>query len=63
VHEGIDVLAPENEDILNKLELDACEEALTQKIIENNHIRFVYENSTRYKVGRFLLAPLTFFKK
>ncbi len=63
VHEGIDVLAPENKELLKNIELEACEDALVEKIIENNQTRFIYENCTRYKVGKFFLAPFTFLKK
>ena len=36
IKEGIDVLKPEHSEMLNQLELEACEEALCQKIKELN---------------------------
>jgi glycosyltransferase involved in cell wall biosynthesis len=57
IHEGIDVLAPENKELLNKLELEACEEALVKTIQLLNETRLVYENSSRYRLGKFLLKP------
>ena len=57
IHEGIDVLAPENEDVLHKLELEACEEALGENIRLLNSTRKIYENSTNFKLGKLLLTP------
>jgi glycosyltransferase involved in cell wall biosynthesis len=57
IHEGIDVLAPENKELINKLELEACEEALVKTIQLLNETRLVYENSSRYRLGKFLLKP------
>jgi glycosyltransferase involved in cell wall biosynthesis len=58
VYEGIDVLAVENKELLNKLELEACEDALVQTIQLLNETRFLYENSTSFKLGKLLLKPL-----
>jgi hypothetical protein len=57
VYEGIDVLAPENKELLNKLELEACEEALVQTTQLLNETRLLYENSTTFRLGKSLLKP------
>jgi glycosyltransferase involved in cell wall biosynthesis len=57
VHEGIDVLAPENKNILTKLELESCEDALIENIQLLNHTRDVYERSMSFKLGKFILTP------
>ena len=63
VHEGIDVFAPENTNLLKSLELEACEEALTEKIRELNTTIKVYEKSMSFKIGKFLLTPVRLVKK
>lgn len=63
VYEGIDVLEFKNADLLKKIELEACEEALLEKIQELNNLRESYENSARYKIGKFLLAPWGYARK
>lgn len=63
VHEGIDVFTPENKELLKQLELEACEDALKKNIQLNNRIRYDYEHSTRFKIGKFLLSPFQIFKK
>lgn len=62
VHEGIDVLDPENTEILKTLELEACEEALMEKTLQVNATVALYENSTNFKIGKFILSPLRFLK-
>jgi len=57
VYEGIDVLAPENKELLNKLELEACEDALVQTTQLLNETRSLYENSTSFRLGKLLLKP------
>jgi len=57
VYEGIDVLAVENKELLHKLELEACEDALVKTIQLLNETRSVYENSTSFRLGKFLLTP------
>jgi len=57
IHEQIDVLAPEN-----KLELEACEDALVENLQLLNHTRQVYENSISFKLGRFMLWPWRLLK-
>lgn len=63
VHEGIDVLAPENKELLNQLELEACEDALVQTTQLLNETRALYENSTSFKLGNLLLKPFHALKK
>ncbi len=63
VYEGIDVLASENKDLLQQLELEACEEALEQTIQLLNETRSAYENSTTFKAGKLLLKPFRGIKK
>lgn len=62
VHEGIDVLAPENKDLLMKLELESCEDALVENIRLVNHIRDVYQRSLSFKLGKLILTPWRFIK-
>lgn len=62
VYEGIDVLATENKELLYRLELEACEDALRQTIQLLNETRSVYENSTSFKLGKLLLRPFNFLK-
>jgi len=57
IYEGIDVLAPENKELLNKLELEACEEALVNTIKLLNETRSLYEKSTSFRLGKLLLKP------
>lgn len=63
VHEGIDALAPENEGLLKRLELEACEQALIENIQLANDTKLIYENSATFKLGKFLLSPFKFFNK
>ena len=66
IYEGVDVLALENNELLKKLELEACEDALVEKIIQLNSTIATYQNSTNFKIGKFILFPLRllkFFKK
>jgi glycosyltransferase involved in cell wall biosynthesis len=62
VHEGIDVLAPENKNLLTKLELESCEEALIENIQLVNQTRNVYERSVSFKLGKFILTPWRIIK-
>lgn len=62
IHEGINVLDPENKEELERLELDACEEALMENVRLVNETRRVYENSTSFKLGRFILTPWRIIK-
>jgi hypothetical protein len=57
VYERIDVLTFENKELLHKLELEACEEALVKTTQLLNETRLIYENSTSYKFGKLLLTP------
>jgi hypothetical protein len=62
VHEGINVLAPENEALLKQLELEACEDALTENINLLNHTIKVYESSRSFKIGKMILTPWRILK-
>lgn len=63
VHEGVDVLAPGNEELLNKLELQACEEALNEKVQQLNDTIKLYKTSTSFRLGKLLLTPWRLLKK
>jgi glycosyltransferase involved in cell wall biosynthesis len=62
IYDGIDVLEPENKELLNRLELEACEDALMESIQLLNESRSVYENSTTFKLGKLLLKPFKALK-
>lgn len=62
IHENIDVLDAAHIDELKTLELMACEEALSASIISLNEMKNRYENSTSYKLGRFILSPFRILK-
>lgn len=62
VHEGIDLLAPSHADLLRKIELEACEDALVEKITLLNETRLLYENSTSFKLGKLILSPWRLLK-
>lgn len=62
IHEAIDVLAPGNEALLRKLELEACEDALVEKTQELNRMVQVYENSMNFKLGKMILSPWRIFR-
>lgn len=62
IYEGIDVLEPENIDLLKTIELEACEEALLENIQLLQLTKKTYTRSTNYRLGRFLLSPLHFIK-
>jgi glycosyltransferase involved in cell wall biosynthesis len=60
IHEGIDVLAPKNAELLKKIQLEACEEALAEKIQVLEQTKFIYESSGNFKVGKLILKPIRF---
>jgi hypothetical protein len=62
IYEGIDVLATENKELLNKIELDACEDALVEKISELNSTIASYQNSASFRIGKFILSPWRLLK-
>lgn len=62
IHEGVDVLAPENIAFLKHLELEACEDALVEKTQQLNTTIMVYENSMSFKLGKLLLSPWRILK-
>lgn len=62
IHDGVDVLTPDNEALLQKLELESCEDALVENIqLLKNTIK-VYESSKSFRLGKFLLTPWRIFK-
>jgi glycosyltransferase involved in cell wall biosynthesis len=65
IYKGIDVLDAVHVDFLNKLELEACEEALLQNIQLVNDTTHTFKKSVSFKIGRFVLSPLRWlqFKK
>lgn len=63
VHEGINVLAPENSDFLKKLELESCEDALKENIQLLNRTIEIYKNSKSFRLGKLLLTPWRILKK
>lgn len=63
IHEGVDVLAPGNNDILKNLELEACEEALKENVRLLNETRKIYEESTSFKMGKILLTPVRLWNR
>lgn len=62
IHEGIDVLDPANENLLHQLELEACEDALSENIQLLNNTRTAYINSMNFKIGKLILSPARFLK-
>lgn len=58
VNENKDLLAPGNEEYLKAVELEACEAALLEAIKERNSLQRAYEESTSFRVGKIILAPL-----
>lgn len=62
VYEGMDLLANENKELLNRMELEACEEALVQTTRLLNETRSLYENSTSFRLGKLLLMPFRVLK-
>lgn len=63
IHEGVDMLSPDNLDELKKLELEACEEALTDYVVKLNKMKESYASSTSFRLGNYILAPLRALKK
>ncbi len=57
VHEGVDVLQPGNEQLLQQLELQSCEEALMESMEEVHRVQKAYRESASYKIGHLLLSP------
>lgn len=60
---GVDVLDNNYADLLKKLELEACEQALTEHIQLLNDTLSAYRNSASFKIGNFILSPVRFLKK
>jgi glycosyltransferase involved in cell wall biosynthesis len=57
VFENINMLEPQNLEELNKLELNACEEALIESIQLNNETKNMFMKSSSFRLGYFLLTP------
>jgi hypothetical protein len=60
--QGLDVLAPENIDILRCVELEACEDALIEKTQQLHHSIKSYETSLSFRLGHFLISPYRMLK-
>jgi glycosyltransferase involved in cell wall biosynthesis len=63
IHENIDLLQEENKEQLKQIELEACEEALIDKIIELNTLKVAYETSMNFRLGKIILTPIKLIKK
>ena len=63
IQEGVDVLDPVNSAQLKQLELEACEDALVEKIKLLNETKRIYESSSSFRIGKFILTPLKLIKK
>jgi glycosyltransferase involved in cell wall biosynthesis len=61
--EGIDVLAPEQIDVLRTIELEACEKALVSSIQNGLLIKTTYEKSTSYRLGKKIISLFNIFRK
>ena len=57
IHEGIDVLSPGNRELLKKLELEACEDALIECKQQLTETIDIYEKSWSFRIGRLILSP------
>lgn len=57
INDGLDILSEENRELFKKMELEACEVALSENIQLLNHTRQLYESSTNFKIGKAILAP------
>ncbi|WP_162426435.1 glycosyltransferase family 2 protein [Pontibacter pudoricolor] len=62
MHEHLDVLSPDHINELRKLELEACEEALLKAIRSTVETKNSYENSTSFRLGRFITSCFHFLK-
>lgn len=62
IFENIDVLDAKNAEILQQIELEACEQALMENIQLLNATKEVYLNSMSFKIGKFILTPIRFLK-
>ncbi len=63
IHEGIDVLLPENKDLLINLELESCEDALLETIQLLNQTKNAYEKSFSFNLGKLILTPYRIIKR
>jgi glycosyltransferase involved in cell wall biosynthesis len=62
IQENIDILDPVNNRLLQDLELKACEHALEESILRLNSLKFTFENSMSYKLGKLFLTPVHLLK-
>lgn len=62
-HKNIDLLAPENESLLKRLELETCEDALLAAVSALGIQKEIYERSMSYRIGRLILSPWRMFKE
>lgn len=62
-YENINVFAPEHNNLLPKLELEACEDALVESVRQSNDQQKLMETSTTYRIGKTILSPIFFFKR
>jgi glycosyltransferase involved in cell wall biosynthesis len=60
---GINLLLEENTYLLNKIELEACETALSKTIQDKNAMQFAFESSSSYRLGKLILNPVLKIKK
>lgn len=63
IEENIDVLNSNNSELVRDIELQACEQALSEKVLEYKELKCLYENSSSYKIGKMIIAPVTFIKR
>jgi glycosyltransferase involved in cell wall biosynthesis len=62
VHERIDILQSFYTNELKAIELLACEEALIENIKQLNLVKFAYESSYSYRIGKTILKPFQALK-
>ncbi|MFY8004773.1 MAG: glycosyltransferase, partial [Chitinophagaceae bacterium] len=63
IEKNIDLLLDSNKALLQQIELQACEMALSEKINEYNQVVSSFENSASFKLGKMLLTPFHLVKK
>ncbi|WP_242919054.1 glycosyltransferase family 2 protein [Pontibacter liquoris] len=59
----LDILSSNNCELLQSIELQACEEALVEQIKNYHKLRISFETSFRYRLGKAILSPVRFFKR
>lgn len=63
IHEGVNLLGPENDQLLKKTELEACEDALVENVKLVNETKKNYERSFSFRIGKFITTPVRLIKK